>query len=163
MSDSPMDSIGPLDAGLEYDPLSRRKFVKVGFGLFGACYAGALGYPIYRYLNDPAEEAALMAAITEVSLDAASLDPGSVLMFRFGARPAMLIHHLDGSWASFDAVCTHLGCTVQYETDKNRIHCACHGGVYDPVSGHPVSGPPPRSLRKYNVEVKDAQVIVSRA
>ncbi|MCA9438745.1 MAG: hypothetical protein KC978_23365, partial [Candidatus Omnitrophica bacterium] len=77
MSDSPTDTLGPLDAGLEYDPLSRRKFVKVGFGLFGACYAGALGYPIYRYLNDPAEEAALMAAITEVSLDAASLDPGS--------------------------------------------------------------------------------------
>ena len=150
--------------GLDYDPLSRRGFLKVGVGLFGAGYVGAVGYPVYRYLDDPAEEAASMAAITQVTLDGAgTLEPGSVLMYRFGTRPAMLIHHKDGTWVSFDAVCTHLGCTVKYEPENARIHCACHGGVYDPNTGNVVSGPPPKGLRVYRVEVKDAQVNVSRA
>ena len=51
----------------------------------------------------------------------------------------MLIHHQDGSWVALSAVCTHLGCTVQYEPQANRIHCACHGGVYDPRTGANVS------------------------
>jgi len=64
-----------------------------------------------------AEEMALSAtAVTEVTLkDAQKLPLGSVLMFKFGTAPAMLIHHQDGRWVSLTAVCTHLGCTVQYE------------------------------------------------
>jgi len=55
-------------------------------------------------------------AVTEVTLkDAQKLPVGSVLMFKFGTAPAMLIHHQDGRWISMTAVCTHLGCTVQYE------------------------------------------------
>ena len=61
-------------------------------------------------------------AVTEVSLkDAQKLPAGSVLMFKFGTAPAMLIHHQDGTWASLSAVCTHLGCTVQYEP-QTRSH-----------------------------------------
>lgn len=155
---------GMEPAGLPEDPLSRRRFVKVGLGAFGVAYAAGFGYPVYRYLVAPAERANEAARVTEVELpDAAKLQPGSVLMFRFGARPAMLIHHADGSWVAFSAVCTHLGCTVQYEKDKQRIHCACHGGNYDPRTGTNVSGPPPKPLQKYNVEVANGKVIVKRA
>ena len=123
-----------------------------------------LGYPIYRYLASPAEMAASISAITEVTLkDAQKLPAGSVLMFKFGSSPAMLIHHQDGSWVALSAVCTHLGCTVQYEPQMNRIHCACHGGVYDPRTGSNVSGPPPKPLKLFKVAVNDAGVEVSRA
>jgi hypothetical protein len=60
-----------------------------------------------------------MAKVTEVSFPEAEIPAaGSVLMFRFGARPAMLIHHQDGTFACFEAVCTHLGCTVQYQPEQ---------------------------------------------
>jgi cytochrome b6-f complex iron-sulfur subunit len=142
---------------------SRRGFL-VGAGAAGLCYVAALGYPVYRYLASPAEMAASEAAVTEITLkDAAKLAAGSALMFKFGHSPAMLIHHRDSSWVALTAVCTHLGCTVQYEPDMNRIHCACHGGVYDPRTGANVSGPPPRPLKLFKVTVGVADVQVSRA
>jgi len=145
------------------EPKTRRAFLAAA-GAAGLCYVAALGYPIYRYLASPAEMAASASAVTEVTLkDAQKLAPGSVLMFRFGTSPAMLIHHADGAWVALSAVCTHLGCTVQYEAQLNRIHCACHGGVYDPRTGANVSGPPPRPLRKFKVTVGEAGVEVSRA
>ncbi|MGA7258145.1 MAG: Rieske (2Fe-2S) protein [Terracidiphilus sp.] len=142
---------------------SRRGFL-VAAGAAGLCYAAALGYPVYRYLASPAEMAASEAAVTEVTLkDAEKLPAGSALMFKFGSSPAMLIHHNDNTWVALTAVCTHLGCTVQYEPDLNRIHCACHGGVYDPYTGANVSGPPPHPLKRFKVTVGAADVQVSRA
>jgi cytochrome b6-f complex iron-sulfur subunit len=147
----------------DQDVLSRRFFVRVAMGGVGLCYAAAIGYPVYRYLKSPVERAAAAAAVTEVTLnDAQKLPAGSVLMFKFGSKPAMLIHHADGSWVAFDAVCTHLGCTVQYQPDKERIHCACHGGVYDPRTGKNVSGPPPRPLKRYEVKATPTGMVVSR-
>jgi cytochrome b6-f complex iron-sulfur subunit len=84
-------------------------------------------------------------------------------MFKFGTSPAMLIHHQDGTWVALTAVCTHLGCTVQYEPQANRIHCACHCGVYDPRTCSNVSGPPPKPLKRFKVAVNEAGVEVSRA
>jgi cytochrome b6-f complex iron-sulfur subunit len=133
-------------------------------GFAGLSYVVALGYPIYRYLASPAEMALSATAVTEVTLkDAQKLPLGSVLMFKFGTAPAMLIHHQDGRWIALSAVCTHLGCTVQYEPQADRIHCACHGGVYNAYTGANVSGPPPKALKLFKVAVNDTGVEVSRA
>ena len=109
---------------------TRRAFLAAA-GAAGLAYTVALAYPIYRYLASPQEMAMNATAVTEVSLkDAQKLPMGSVLMFKFGSSPAMLIHLQDGAWVALTAVCTHLGCTVQYEPQANRIHCACHGAGF---------------------------------
>ena len=103
-------------------------------------------------------------AVTEVTLkDAQKLPLGSVLMFKFGTAPAMLIHHRGRALDVMTAVCTHLGCTVQYEPQADRIHCACHGGVYNPYTGANVSGPPPKPLKLFKVTPGDTGVEVSRS
>lgn len=141
-----------------------RRFFMAAAGAAGLCYVAAMGYPIYRYLASPEEMAMNATAVTEVTLkDANKLPLGSVLMFKFGTAPAMLIHHQDGRWISLTAVCTHLGCTVQYEPQADRIHCACHGGVYDPYTGANVSGPPPKPLKLFKAVVNDTGVEVSRS
>jgi len=140
---------------------TRRAFL-VAAGAAGLAYTAALAYPIYRYLASPEEMALSATAVTEVTLkDAQKLPIGSVLMFKFGTSPAMLIHH-EHDWVAMTAVCTHLGCTVQYEPQANRIHCACHGGVYNAETGANVSGPPPKPLKLFKVTVNDAGVDVSR-
>jgi cytochrome b6-f complex iron-sulfur subunit len=142
---------------------TRRTFL-VAAGAAGLAYTAALAYPIYRYLASPEEMALSAAAVTEVTLkDAQKLAKGSVLMFKFGSAPAMLIHHEDNTWVAMTAVCTHLGCTVQYEPQANRIHCACHGGVYNAETGANVSGPPPKPLKLFKVAVNETGVQVSRA
>ncbi len=145
------------------EPLTRRKFVKVAVLGVGACYGAAIGYPVYRYLTSPAEKEEGLAAVTEVTLkDAEKLPEGSALMFSFGSRPSMLIHHKDGSWVAMDAVCTHMGCTVEYLPARNVIHCNCHGGEYDAQTGKNISGPPPRPLTLYVAKVVAGGVAVSR-
>ena len=151
---SPSDTAG--------ETATRRGFL-ISAGAAGLCYITALGYPVYRYLASPAEMASEAVAVTEITLkDAQKLAGGSVLMFKFGAAPAMLIHHADNTWVALTAVCTHLGCTVQYEPQMNRIHCACHGGVYDPRTGANVSGPPPKPLKLFKVAVNETGVEISR-
>ncbi|OIR03982.1 cytochrome b6-f complex iron-sulfur subunit [mine drainage metagenome] len=145
------------------EALSRRGFVKLAVGAVGACYAAAIGYPVYRYLTSPAEMEAAEAAVSEVTLkDAEHLPAGTALMFKFGAHPAVLIHHKDGKWVALTAVCTHLGCTVQYHPEADLIKCACHGGVYNAYTGKNIDGPPPRPLTAYKVTVDKGDVKVSR-
>ena len=145
------------------DIATRRAFLAAA-GVAGLAYTAALAYPVYRYLASPAEMAMEATAVTEVTLkDAQKLPEGSVLMFKFGHSPAMLIHHPGNKWVAMTAVCTHLGCTVQYEPLPDRIHCACHGGVYNAYTGANVSGPPPKPLKLFKVAVNDAGVEVSRS
>jgi Rieske Fe-S protein len=72
----------------------------------------------------------------------------------------------DGELRAFNAVCTHLNCTVQYRADTSQIWCACHNGIYD-LGGNVVSGPPPRPLEPYVVNLRgepgQEDVVVSRA
>jgi Rieske Fe-S protein len=144
---------------------ARRGLLQLGITLAGACYAGAIGYPVYRYLATPARRAELAESeVTTVSLPASGLPgAGTGTIFLFGSRPTLLIHHEDGHFTAFDAVCSHLGCTVAFQPESHRIFCPCHGGVYNMDTGAVVAGPPPKGLKVYRVEVKDANVIVSKA
>jgi len=149
----------------EVEPASpgRRTLVQVATGLAGLGYLSALGYPVYRYLNAAAKEALEEASVTEVTLDVADLPRNAALMFKFGGKPAMLIRHADDTFIALSAICTHLGCTVAYQPEQDRIHCACHGGVYDPHTGATVSGPPPKALQQFQTALVEGKVVVSRA
>lgn len=79
-------------------------------------------------------------------------DPGS-------GDPALLIHLPSGEFVSYDAICTHAGCTVGYDPNQNLIVCPCHGAVYDPARGAKVlSGPAPYPLKKLQVKVNNGNV-----
>ena len=57
------------------------------------------------------------------------------------------------------AVCSHLGCLVNYRKESKEFVCPCHGGKYD-IAGKNISGPPPAPLTAYPVEVKNGMVMV---
>lgn len=143
---------------------TRRGFVKVAIGGVCAAYGVAIGYPVYRYLNSPVEKAAAASAVKEVKLpNAEELPKGSALMFKFGTAPALLIHHEDDTWVAMSAVCTHLGCTVEFQPAQNRIFCACHGGIYDAKTGAVTGGPPPKGLTVYNVQPVEGGMTITRS
>ena len=75
-------------------------------------------------------------------------DPGS-------GDPALLVHLPSGKFVSYDAICTHAGCTVGYDPSQSLIVCPCHGAVYDPAHGAKVlAGPAPYPLKKLKVNIK---------
>ncbi|MDI6800826.1 MAG: ubiquinol-cytochrome c reductase iron-sulfur subunit [Thermodesulfovibrionales bacterium] len=59
----------------------------------------------------------------------------------------------------FSPVCTHLGCLVYWDNNKKEFLCPCHGGRYD-INGDVISGPPPRSLTRLPIEIKDGKVYI---
>lgn len=82
--------------------------------------------------------------------------------FDFGGKPCLLIKKPDGTVKAFNAVCTHLECTVTYRSDQQDIFCNCHNGVFN-TDGQTVSGPPPKPLEEYDVTLRGEQIIVSRS
>ena len=68
--------------------------------------------------------------------------------------PALLIHLPSGQFVAYDAVCTHAGCTVEYDPTQHDLVCPCHGAVYDPAHGAQVlAGPAPQPLAPLQVRI----------
>jgi Rieske Fe-S protein len=89
------------------------------------------------------------------------LKPNTGAIVRFGSRPALLIRVGQSEFRAFSAVCTHLNCTVQFQSETRQIWCACHNGLFD-LNGKVVSGPPPRPLEEFAVRVRGDEVVISR-
>jgi thiosulfate dehydrogenase (quinone) large subunit len=71
--------------------------------------------PVVGQLKDLAKGAAL-----------AIVDPAS-------GDPAVLVRLTDGRVVCYDAVCTHAGCTVEFDQPSELLFCPCHGAVFDPA------------------------------
>jgi len=56
-------------------------------------------------------------------------------------------------------LCSHFGCTVAWNEEKQAYLCPCHEGVYD-ATGAVVSGPPPQGLASVPVVVSGSDLIV---
>lgn len=69
-----------------------------------------------------------------------------------------LIHNEDGILAMWQK-CTHLGCAVPWEETDNNFHCPCHGSIFTP-EGIVVSGPAPRPLDLFQVEIRGDEIWV---
>jgi Rieske Fe-S protein len=125
-------------------------------------------YPVVRFLkprattSSGAREVVAPYRVNELKPDAAGRWPAP---FNFGGKPCLVIQTPDGDIRAFDAVCTHVDCTVEFRPEQADIFCNCHNGVYD-LSGHNVSGPPPRPLEEYQVTLRgkpgQEEILVSR-
>jgi cytochrome b6-f complex iron-sulfur subunit len=141
------------------------RFDRRGFldSLLGAGFVStlvAMAYPVWRFLIPPASGEPVTQSV--VAAQASQVKPNSGMLFKFGSRPGLLVRTQEGELQAFNAVCTHLDCTVQYKADTSQIWCACHNGLYD-LSGNVVSGPPPRPLERLVVNQRGEDVVVSRA
>jgi len=112
-----------------------------------------------RYLIPP--QASDLGSESVIAGRIGDLQPNSGKIFRFGSRPGLLIRTANGEYRAMSATCTHLSCTVQYRADLHEVWCACHNGMYD-LNGRNVSGPPPRPLEAFEVQVRGDEIYVRR-
>ena len=138
---------------------SRRAFLRALFKGGFLALAGAALYPVLRYLTPPKGAEASISSV--VAAKAGELTSNAAKIFRFGNRPGLLVNTPQGELKAFSAVCTHLNCTVQYDANDSLIWCACHNGKYD-LNGQVISGPPPRPLEAYQVNLRGDDIVVSK-
>jgi cytochrome b6-f complex iron-sulfur subunit len=70
-----------------------------------------------------------------------------------------LVHAPQGGFLAVYRRCTHLGCSVNWEPDKNQFFCPCHASSFD-IHGDVENPPAPRALDTFPVQIADDQVIV---
>jgi Rieske Fe-S protein len=141
-------------------PMTRKRFID---WLLGTTLGGlliAVLYPVTRYLVPPEAGESTVNSVT-LAIKPADLKPNTGQVFKFGDEPGIIIRLASGEVRAFTAVCTHLGCIVAFSAEHSDIWCACHNGHYD-LNGRNVSGPPPRPLSKYAVNIRGDQIVVSK-
>lgn len=139
--------------------VNRRDFVNVllGGGLLG--WLASVLYPIVSFLKPPKIAEANVQSVKAGTVADFAVNTGKIV--KFGRKPVILIRTEAGDFRAFSATCTHLECIVQYRGDLKEIWCACHNGLYD-LKGRNVSGPPPKPLTEFAVNVVDDEIVVSR-
>ena len=139
--------------------MTRRNFVNYFLGGSLAATVLAFLYPVIRYVLPPAHAEALQKRVAAAK--AGDLAPNSFKIFKFGASPGILVNTQEGQLVALSAVCTHLTCTVRYESESGTLYCPCHNGRFD-LAGNVISGPPPAPLETYKVEVVGEDIFVSK-
>ncbi|UFS69514.1 Rieske (2Fe-2S) protein [Geomonas sp. RF6] len=134
---------------------SRRKFL-------GACLGGAVVvagaaaiYPIYSYL---APRGATGGA-EKVKIPEGEVPEGGARFFEYAGSSAVVVRTKESGVVALSAVCTHLGCIVQWDKQTQNLVCPCHAGHYD-AQGNVLSGPPPKPLPKLPFTVSNGQIVV---
>lgn len=90
-------------------------------------------------LNVAAQYAGLFAAGDVAG--SAELRPGQGAILRRGLQKIAAYRDEEGLLHEHSAICTHLGCAVEWNATEQTWDCPCHGSRFDKRDGHVVNGP----------------------
>lgn len=91
------------------------------------------------------------------------LNVGSALQIKLASGdPGILIRTATDAVCAFSAVCTHEGCSVDYDSVSKELICPCHGARFDPLqNGKAIGGPTRTPLTELPVEISGEYIISS--
>jgi cytochrome b6-f complex iron-sulfur subunit len=135
--------------------MKRRSFLKLLTSALGFSALGSLAYPLFRFLL-PIESAVKSKSII---LPKSEIPVNTTKDFMIGLTPAIILNTRDKGFLAFSKVCTHLGCLVKYDKERQLFICPCHAGIFD-LEGNVVSGPPPKPLPKFAVKVEGDNIVI---
>nr|YP_009530976.1 plastoquinol--plastocyanin reductase [Paulinella micropora]AXY63665.1 plastoquinol--plastocyanin reductase [Paulinella micropora] len=152
--------------------MGRRQFMNLlTFGSVTGVALGAL-YPVVNYFIPPRAQGAGGGVTAKDDLGNTVTATGWLSTHKPGSRnlvqglkgdPTYLIVEGEGAITDYgiNAICTHLGCVVPWNSGANKFMCPCHGSQYD-ATGKVVRGPAPLSLALANVSVENDTVFLSQ-
>lgn len=152
---------------------TRRDFLQLATGAFGAVGVAAVAWPFIQQMNPAADTLALAT----IEVDISKIEVGQAIKVKWRGKPVFIRHRGEAEikaaeavpmadlidpetdkarvekpqWLVLVGVCTHLGCiplgTSQGEAkgEFDGWFCPCHGSHYD-TSGRIRKGPAPRNL-----------------
>ena len=145
-------------------PSRRALLVIGGAGLAAGIAAGVAAAVGIDRLPKPATPGTNQALVENGSWKLvkalADLPEGTPIAFRSGAIEGFLIRNGD-EVKGLSAVCTHMGCILNYSKFRNQFECPCHGATFA-ISGQPTDqyNAPLPALPSLNVRIQRGQVEV---
>ena len=148
----------PARGGLRPRGRSRRSFLRklwVGLGILaGAEFVGVV-FAFLRPRKPPVRKTDFGGIIEAGPID--DFEPDSVTAF---IRGQFYLSRLkDGGFLALSRKCTHLGCTVPWDSEGNIFLCPCHSSAFD-RTGEVISPPAPRALDLHPVDIENGIVRV---
>lgn len=137
---------------------------------FGAVTGTALGalYPVIKYFIPPSSGAAGGGVTAKDALGNDVVVSAFLASHAVGDRtlaqglkgdPTYIVVESEGTIADYgiNAICTHLGCVVPWNTAENKFMCPCHGSQYN-SEGKVVRGPAPLSLALAHAAIAEDKI-----
>ncbi len=140
--------------------VGRRQFISYLLGFSVIATLGGVLTPIIGYLWPPSRAAGTGGGRVEVgpTLD---FPIGQGKVIPVNDKPAIVVNTPQGGLKAFSAICTHLGCIVEWDQNRQIILCPCHDGRFNPLNGAIISGPQPAPLPPLALTVEDDIVYLS--
>jgi Rieske Fe-S protein len=150
--------------------VSRRGFLAIATSAIGGLIGAALAIPAIAYIVGPALQRTEQGEWVRLGLTS-KIELGTPTLFKTVIQrqsgwivnenelSAYVLTENGREFIAMSNICTHLGCRVRWIGDQQQFFCPCHNAVFD-KDGEVVSGPPPRSLDRYEVKVEDDQLFI---
>ena len=140
------------------DSPARRRFLRFLMSFSVVSSISIIAAPIVGFLIPPKVQSAsgggkvLAGSLTDIPA-------GTGLVVAMGSKP-VIVTNTEAGVTAFSAVCTHLGCIVDFDATVRQIVCPCHDGHFNASTGVVVSGPPPRPLAPVATTIEGDQVFL---
>jgi cytochrome b6-f complex iron-sulfur subunit len=147
-----------MDTENETTNVSRRDFLKMAWGAFGAVALAEMGVAAFTFSLPRLDEGEFGANFSCGAVD--DFPPGSVTLFSQGRF--YLVRLADGGFLALYRVCTHLGCAVPWDPVQGQFICPCHASAFD-QTGNVLNPPAPRPLDLFPITIAGGAVTVNTA
>lgn len=150
--------------------LDRREFMKLATWAIGGLISVGMSIPAIAYIITPALRNTRSKNLVQLA-PPDKVELGTPTLFKVKIKQqagwilnenelAVYVLSEDGrNFIAMSNICTHLGCRVRWVADQNQFYCPCHNGVFA-KDGSVISGPPPRPLDRYGVEIQDGHIFI---
>ncbi len=135
--------------------LSRRDFLKIAWVILGGVTALETASVFLAYLQPRLVEGEFGSIITAGLVD--DFPPNSVTHIPSGRFYVVRIG--DGGFIAVYHRCTHLGCTVPWDSTAQKFICPCHNSQFD-QQGTVENPPAPRPLDLFALTIENGEVKV---
>ncbi|SFA40832.1 menaquinol-cytochrome c reductase iron-sulfur subunit [Anoxybacillus pushchinoensis] len=156
--------------------VSRRQFLNYTLTGVGGFMAAGILSPMVRFALDPilkeetGQDMVAVAQVKDITTEPQRFDFKVKVKDAWyeseEPRSAWVFKDENGDIVALSPICTHLGCTVNWNGDKNnpnRFFCPCHYGLYEKDGTNVPNTPPTSPLHRYEYEIKDGTLYLGKA
>ncbi len=142
------------EATTRRERISRRQFIGL---LWGGTLLATIGQALAALINflTPRIKPGAFGSLVKAG-KVAEFPVHSVTYFR---EARFYLVRLEQGYLALSRKCTHLGCVVSWIETEGHFNCSCHSAIFN-RQGEVLSGPPPRPMDLFPIEVEGDDLYV---